>query len=259
MSTRLACSCSQWASPTTELWGRAPLHGARLYEQVASYHRKLRHGISDEGGACLLHHGGRSIFLDVEADRYFGLKHDWDLAFQALVADGSAGPQLSVLVSAGILVEAETQAEFTAPVIVAATREIAAGGLKPSLRLIAKFVVAQIRAASALRTKALAQVMQGIGQRTAVTRDAVGPEVERRWHPFVAAFFASSPLRPRSGHCLTNSIAFMRVARSSGFKPQLVLGVCAAPFSAHCWVQAGDYVLNDRIENIRTFEPIFVL
>lgn len=203
--------------------------------------------------------GGRSIFLDIEADRYFGLQHDWDLAFQALVTDGSTGPQLSALVNAGILVEAEIQAEFTAPVIVAANQEMVPGALKPSLRLIAKFVVAQIRAASALRTKALGEILQGIDQRAATTRDVAGAGADPRWKPLVAAFFASSPVRPRSDHCLTNSIAFMHVASSLGYKPRLVLGVCAAPFSAHCWVQAGNYVLNDRIENIRTFEPIFVL
>ncbi|MEC3947746.1 lasso peptide biosynthesis B2 protein [Sphingobium sp. HWE2-09] len=223
-----------------------------IFESFAMGYR-MREGLA----YCIA--GGRSIFLDVEADRYFGLQHDWDLAFQALVAAGSTGPQLSALVNAGILVEAEIEAEFTAPVIVAANQEMVSGALKPSLRLIAKFVVAQIRAASALRTKALAEVLQGIDQRAAATKDAAGDGPEPRWQPLVAAFFASSHLRPRSGHCLTNSIAFMRVARSLGYKPQLILGVCAAPFSAHCWVQAGDYVLNDRIENIRTFEPILAL
>jgi hypothetical protein len=201
--------------------------------------------------------GGRSIFLDIEADRYFGLKRDWDHAFQALVADGSSGPQLASLVSAGILIEAEAQTKLTVPVIPVASREMVVSARKPSLRLITKFVFAQFQAAIALRTEALAKIMDGIDQGTSVRADATG--AEPLWEPLVAAFFASSPLRPRSGHCLSSSIAFMRVARSLGYKPQLILGVCAAPFSAHCWVQAGDHVLNDRVENIRSFEPIFAL
>ena len=203
--------------------------------------------------------GGRSIFLDVEADRYFGLKRDWDHAFQALVADGSPGPPLASLVSAGILIETQTAARPMAPIIPIASREMVVSALKPSLCLITKFVLAQFSAAIALRAQALAKIMHGIDQGTSARANAAEDVAEHLWEPLVAAFFASSPLRPRSGHCLTNSIAFMRVARSLGYTPQLILGVCAAPFSAHCWVQAGNYVLNDRVENIRSFEPIFAL
>ena len=33
----------------------------------------------------------------------------------------------------------------------------------------------------------------------------------------------------------------------------------ASPFSAHCWVQQGDVVLNDTIENVRPFTPIMAV
>jgi hypothetical protein len=41
--------------------------------------------------------------------------------------------------------------------------------------------------------------------------------------------------------------------------PGWVFGVMTKPFGAHCWIQAGDVVLNDVPENVRRFEPILVV
>ncbi len=50
----------------------------------------------------------------------------------------------------------------------------------------------------------------------------------------------------------------MRLAHL-GLKPDLIFGVSMRPFRSHCWVQVGDIVINDRLDNIRNFTPILVL
>ena len=37
-----------------------------------------------------------------------------------------------------------------------------------------------------------------------------------------------------------------------------VFAVKGAPFAAHCWIQLGDIVLNDSVENVRAYTPIMV-
>ncbi len=204
--------------------------------------------------------GDRSIFLDVEADRYFGLKTDWDRAFRTLVAEGIVGPQLPALVEAGIIIEDETVCGVPKPASIPnAAREIAIDPLWPISALGFKFIGAQIQAIRALRRQSFASIINRIADQSRNVGPIRAADFETAWKPIVSAFFASSPLRPKSDHCFTNSIAFMRVVQSLGLKAELVFGVCPAPFSAHCWVQAGDHILSDRLENIKAFEPILAI
>jgi hypothetical protein len=46
---------------------------------------------------------------------------------------------------------------------------------------------------------------------------------------------------------------------AKGIRPDVVLGVQLGPFSAHCWVQHEDRLVNDRVDMVRTFTPILVL
>jgi hypothetical protein len=41
--------------------------------------------------------------------------------------------------------------------------------------------------------------------------------------------------------------------------PDWVFGVNADPFEAHCWVQAGNVVLNDTVAWVSGFTPIMVV
>lgn len=59
--------------------------------------------------------------------------------------------------------------------------------------------------------------------------------------------------------CLVRSLAFRAVAFRVGFSPTLVIGVKLDPFAAHCWIQAGDRVENDRLERVTQFTPILAV
>jgi hypothetical protein len=43
-----------------------------------------------------------------------------------------------------------------------------------------------------------------------------------------------------------------------GHFPRLVFGVQAQPFSAHCWVQHADLLLNATLEDAVAFTPIMI-
>ena len=65
-----------------------------------------------------------------------------------------------------------------------------------------------------------------------------------------------APFKPR---CLADAIAFVRRARRQGHAVNLVFGVKAHPFEAHCWAQAGETVFTDPVDRVLRFEPILAL
>jgi len=66
-------------------------------------------------------------------------------------------------------------------------------------------------------------------------------------------------LIPLPRKCLPDSLAFLTFAANRGHFPNLVFGVEAWPFAAHCWVQSGDIVLNDAHDHARSFSPILTI
>ena len=61
---------------------------------------------------------------------------------------------------------------------------------------------------------------------------------------------------PRPYLCLFDSLALIHFLARFHLYPDWVFAVNADPFEAHCWVQAGGVVLNDRVERVSGFTPI---
>lgn len=82
-------------------------------------------------------------------------------------------------------------------------------------------------------------------------------------HPVVRrtirAFELSRLLRTAADRCLPRSIALALCLAGRGVRSHVVLGVKLAPFGAHCWVQAGDEVLNDSVEEVLRYRPILIV
>lgn len=64
---------------------------------------------------------------------------------------------------------------------------------------------------------------------------------------------------PVETRCLLDSIAIVKFLARRHFHANIVIGVTGDPFSAHCWAQIHDMVLNDTIGNVRSFTPIRVI
>jgi hypothetical protein len=127
---------------------------------------------------------------------------------------------------------------------------------RPSVFFVARFVLACVRTDWDLRTKEISRVLRRIGgrRRGFVLSTAIHDvtHVSR----LIAIFKGLRPLYPRSYLCLFDSLALLEFLASCGLFPQVVFGVIADPFQAHCWLQAGSLVLNDDLERVGKFTPI---
>jgi hypothetical protein len=74
-----------------------------------------------------------------------------------------------------------------------------------------------------------------------------------------ATFERSRPFVPIARNCLLDSLALDSWLARRGVGAQLIFGVVAEPFAAHCWLQTKEALLNDSYDNVSSFTPILAL
>lgn len=74
----------------------------------------------------------------------------------------------------------------------------------------------------------------------------------------LAAYRALQPWLPFDGACLFRSQMLRAYLRALGHRVDWIFGVRTWPFGAHCWLQAGDLVLDDEAERLVAYHPIMV-
>lgn len=204
---------------------------------------------------------GRAIFLDIPGDRYFLLPGRADEAFQKMAAGEILGPQdeldLRLLYSRGILLARENENDLNAGrPITPVARELGQDHHRRVLRDCARAIVAQYSARRLIRRRSLAEIVGLLASADAAP--ASSSQVSSSTVMRVASAFIKTRMVVRTKDlCLAQSIAFQRMCNNYQLSPTLVIGVSLNPFSAHCWVQQGDCVLNDSLEHVRQFTPIF--
>lgn len=72
-------------------------------------------------------------------------------------------------------------------------------------------------------------------------------------------FMSARRLVPIKANCLLDSLALLRWLGPAGRSAMLVFGAKLDPFAAHCWVQAGDVLLNDALETVARFRAVRVV
>lgn len=71
------------------------------------------------------------------------------------------------------------------------------------------------------------------------------------------AFWRMAPWLPIEGECLVRSALLMRFLQQRGLGADWVFGVRLWPFTAHCWVQLDGVCLNDDVERLTSYTPIY--
>ncbi|WP_409020563.1 lasso peptide biosynthesis B2 protein [Brevundimonas vesicularis] len=71
------------------------------------------------------------------------------------------------------------------------------------------------------------------------------------------AFWRLGPWLPIDGECLVRSALLMRFLQQRGLEADWVFGVRLWPFTAHCWVQLDGVCLNDDVERLISYTPIY--
>jgi len=199
-----------------------------------------------------------AIFLDLKADRYFRLSDDLGALFCALAAKSDAPipvQDLAMLCERRLIVPAAgTGLIGPASVLCASTAFDDGDGTSANAADVAIALLHEFRAAYLLKLLTLSKVIDGVA-RIQPTICAPPNSLART----VAAFESANRFISRHGRCLVKSIALATRLKLIGHSCQLVLGVQARPFSAHAWVQSGDFVLNDVPDHIRAFTPILAV
>ncbi|TYC83768.1 lasso peptide biosynthesis B2 protein [Novosphingobium sp. BW1] len=204
--------------------------------------------------------GERVIFLDLRSDRYFGLSSRSEAAFLRLM-DGhrpeDADPtRLDGLVREGILEQVSGQGSILPfkPAFPPAASLLDGERLPIGAWRQARAAWALKRSQHELKTRPLYDLVNELSAcRSEHDESSNTTEDARRicW-AFEAAGLLVTPLR----NCLSRSLALAATLRAGGHACELVIGVAINPFQAHAWVQAGDRLLNDRLERVRQFTQI---
>lgn len=123
-------------------------------------------------------------------------------------------------------------------------------------RHAALYIASVISAKTALRMRSLHGIVLRERRRT------IAPSaVERTFDPVRASLLCSAYSRLRviatgPGQCLFDSLALKLFLAKYGLFPQWVFGVRLNPFSAHCWLQHGETLVNDSLDFVGRFTPI---
>jgi len=120
----------------------------------------------------------------------------------------------------------------------------------------ASFFLGCASASRLLRKQRFESIVAAVQARKGARRDAARPFDLGRAQPLLAIFTRLRLLYPRPYLCLFDSLALVHFLARFDLYPDWVFGVRADPFEAHCWVQAGSIVLNDRVERISALTPI---
>ncbi|WP_168355767.1 lasso peptide biosynthesis B2 protein [Sphingomonas gei] len=214
-------------------------------------------------GVSFCHVAGRTVFLDLRADRYFCLSPDAERSFQRLAAAGPSAPEdakiLEGLEQQGLLRAGDAHAEPRACPDVAEARssllDAAPIPVRPIPILLAG--IALLQAPLRLRLFGLHAAITRL-QRQKARLQPARAEQERLAHT-AAAFARLRTVITTHDQCLPRSIAVAERLFAAGVRADLVLAVKLQPFAAHAWVQWLDLVVNDRVDAVRDFSPILVV
>lgn len=207
--------------------------------------------------------GDRAIFVDLATGRYFCLSRDLDVAFRQLHAEqavcGRLEDAIDRLASDGLLVhEAGSEHPHLLPHPPRLTTgTVIQGSGRQTTAIVARALLAQIRAPILLRTRRLSDILEMVRtrrNRRRGARDAHHATVR----DINAAFDATNLIFPPFGRCLPRSLAFVLVCNDLNIWPSLVIGVRTNPFVAHCWVQQEHEILQDDSGEAARFTPILV-
>ncbi|TCU51838.1 transglutaminase superfamily protein [Novosphingobium sp. PhB57] len=205
----------------------------------------------------------RLVFLDLAADRYFCLSPGLEAGFRAIAAgyaDTSPTEETRALLLAGLISEtpAPTDARPCASPnpVHRSLLDAPTGTARPLTIGLLTGGIAFAR--MALRIGRFHQTILRLSQRKA----AIGRG--RDFDPLAMRELATqfewtARLTQAHDRCLPRSLALAHHAVTRGWPVDLVIGVQLRPFAAHCWVQAGFDLLNDRIDAVRPFTPILIV
>lgn len=222
-------------------------------------------GYTLRAGVSFCTAGDRSVFLDLQQDRYFCLGTQAEAAFAKLIAGGalSACDQQSLqpLLRSGALqyCQSDVAPQACRSPLAASSSILDSIGQHPDIHRLPGVFYALVSAKRDLRIRPLSEVVKDVADRKTAADDRSSKHSLDAIEAVAATFRWFGLIRSQHDQCLWRSVAMARYLLRLGYRPDLIFGVGDRPFGAHCWVQHGEIVLNDWLDNIRPFTPILVV
>jgi Transglutaminase-like superfamily len=219
--------------------------------------------------------GEHVILLDLSTDKYMSLPRaqaahlhgvvpGWPVSGPAGL-DGTRDEAIRALVERQLLTADAHRGKTAAPLELSIPTSECVPQIEDARPVVGivdvyRFAKFSIVAAVALRLLPLADVIRRIRRRTHAKARVGATTAEVSMREAVAKFVQLRLLfAPTKDTCLVDAIALRGFLAQYGFRSNLVFGVRASPFHAHCWLQVGDVVINDTIESIARFKPIMLV
>ena len=209
---------------------------------------------------------GHLIFLDIENDRYFRLSECLESALITYL-DGGYGPESNIrrLVDRKILIDGSSDSDYASSLSMKIpTRSSVEEAIRTKRTSISEALDTLAIVCSTqlqLKTRSLKKVLDELislrERRT--SRPSTSRHGEFQVAQAAAAFRSARLYVPIDTCCLLDSIALVKFLAKRELHADLVFGVTADPFSAHCWAQCGTTVLNDALGHALAHTPIRVI
>lgn len=237
-----------------------------------------RHYISRDAHVCAS--SGHVVFLDLNSGRYLNLQQraanalsrhvvGWPVAESSTNDDGLNSEQtrklLDQLTRRGLLTTDVGAYEDKPQVVVApptATMLDTIYMQQPVIRArhVSSFLTCAYKARVYLHWRGIKRVVARARRQVARISAASGHYDMERTRSLTAIFHRLQPLAlDAQDGCLLQSFAQREFLLAHGIVAQWVFGVRAVPFSAHCWLQLGNVVLNDVPQRAGYLSPILVV
>jgi hypothetical protein len=221
---------------------------------------------------------GHYVFLDLRSDEYLCLGRKHTNAMKALLnqdksidilpaeiclreGESDCSVVVQALLKRGLLVKdseyhkSPERARIAAP-STSIMEEIHKSRPRVGLAHALNFFAAAATASKNLRCESIERTVRGVeARKLAHATAAASPDMGTIGNLF-HMFHILRPYYPRRYLCLFDSLALLHFLARYRMFPNWVYGVKLEPFAAHCWVQAGDKVVNDIIDNVRDYTPI---
>jgi hypothetical protein len=206
------------------------------------------------------------VFLDVGSDRYFRLPSSMEKTLAGyLQGDTTATADIAGLIERRILVEraaSGTGSQLSIPPAARSAMEAPTAPRHPRAAELLEVLSLILRMHLALKHVPLKRVLDGLVARRHARCTHSAPaaaSTERELADAASVYRQARLFVPVDMRCLPDSLALARFLSRRRLHANVVFGVALDPFSAHCWVQAGDLALNDTVGNVHAHTPIRVV
>lgn len=223
--------------------------------------RPMRYLVRPNLSYCVI--DGCAIFLDVDADRYFLLPDRLERAFLAYACNPDVPHDgLRELADLEILTPSSTTTELPRDHIAPrmSALELPPRASQPVVLHVPEVWADVWRCRRMLKTELFRDVLDAIIEyREKHDAAAIHPQEQKRLLQHTDIFRRARLHVPIAPRCLLDSLALTRFLARRQHRGDIVFGVTREPFTAHCWVQAGDLVLNDTLGSARAHTAIRVV